>query len=1075
MTALPPPGPTTNEEETEPVGSSPGVPARGNVIAWSVLALTLVLTIGGTTLILLAREHRLDNKFEYLVSDAQANAEARLQRYDQALSGVVALFDTLERVPERREWASFVTAMDLSHRYPDLASIGFAQVMLPEEVPQMVDRVRGEGFPDFRVTPAGARDRYSTIIYMEPMDWRNRRVFGYDMYSDPLLREAMDRARDSGALAVSGPVKALHATVEESAPGVIAFLPVYRTGDLPASLAERREALLGFVYTPFRASDLFASLLRAPQPALEIRVQDAAMDDGRQVLFTSENWEAAASGARNSRTSVEVAGREWLLDLRSNGNFDELMGTRNPYWVAGGALLFDFILFALVVAITGQRDRALRESAAINLALRRSNDRLSCAQASASIGIIEYYSKTKEIKIDDVARKLLGMSSTGLLTLESTLANVHPEDIQKMMGAHQSDDMIPHESTYTFRVTGSDGVTRMIESSMICERDKHNRPVGYTSILHDISDRARREDQSQVVRTAWENISDALIIMDDKFRIIDVNPVFTAITGYRKEEVMGQSPRILKADGNDNEFYRELLRKLRREGYWQGKVWNKTRDGELFAARERIATIRDAHGKPKCYVAVVTDVTESVEQKHRLEKIACTDHLTGLPNRAQLHKDLHASMGRAQLFGRAMAICYIDVDGFNATNERLGQTMGDELLTLVANKLKSLARPSDYVARIGGDEFAVVLNELLDLNECQAHADRILCGVRGTYTLSDRHKVYLSASMGISLYPRDDGDPDSLLRHANQAMYLAKENGRDRFEMFDIEKRKVEHSRRRQVQRIEYAVQDNEFVLYYQPKVNMRSGEVIGAEALVRWQHPEEGLLAPARFLPLVEGTAQAEAIDRWVIREALQQVAIFQQHGLDIPVSVNIDGGYLQSPNFVSDVQQALAAQPGVAPAMLELEILESTALTDLDTVTRVIKECQELGVAVSLDDFGTGYASLTYLKQLPSNTLKIDRSFIIDMPTDAESRSLVEGVINLAQAFGRKVIAEGVETDDHGLMLLRMGCEYGQGYGIQPPLPAEQFMEWVQHYDWPDAWRREANNVYWLHGAVNRQTGNS
>jgi EAL domain-containing protein (putative c-di-GMP-specific phosphodiesterase class I) len=330
--------------------------------------------------------------------------------------------------------------------------------------------------------------------------------------------------------------------------------------------------------------------------------------------------------------------------------------------------------------------------------------------------------------------------------------------------------------------------------------------------------------------------------------------------------------------------------------------------------------------------------------------------------------------------------------------------------------------------------------------------------------LSDEHKIYVTASIGVTLYPKEDSDADRLLRHADQAMYQAKDRGRNRCELFDIEKNRTEKTRQRQIERIEYAIKDQEFVLHYQPKVNMRTGALIGVEALIRWQHPDDGLVGPNEFLPLIAGTEQAVKIDKWVIAEALRQIIRFKAEGLEIAISVNIDGMFLQSPDFVSYLKSQLKAYPEVAPSLLELEILESTALIDLDSVRRVIETCQNLGVTVALDDFGTGYSSLTYLKNFPCDTLKIDKSFIIDLLGEPESRSLVEGVISLAKAFNRRVLAEGVETEAHGQMLLSMGCEYGQGYGIQRPIPAKDLLDWIRSNTPPKGWKNVADNVYWL-----------
>jgi EAL domain-containing protein (putative c-di-GMP-specific phosphodiesterase class I) len=360
------------------------------------------------------------------------------------------------------------------------------------------------------------------------------------------------------------------------------------------------------------------------------------------------------------------------------------------------------------------------------------------------------------------------------------------------------------------------------------------------------------------------------------------------------------------------------------------------------------------------------------------------------------------------------------------------------------------------VARLGGDEFVLLLSGLDDIGKCQQALDRVLHTIAQPYQLGKERLANLSASIGVTLYPVDGADADTLLRHADQAMYLAKQAGRHRYHLFDPEHDRQAHAHREAVARIEAALNAGEFRLYYQPKVNMRHGVVVGAEALIRWQHPERGLLPPGEFLPIIEDSEFSVELGEWVMEEALRQMAVWRAQGLTLPVSVNISARHLQHPQFSQRLHTLLARHPDTPPGQLELEVLETAALDDIAYVSALMERCRALGVMFALDDFGTGYSSLTYLKRLPANVLKIDQSFVRDMLKDPEDLAIIEGVIGLTQAFRRTAIAEGVETLEHGALLIQLGCDLGQGYGIARPMPAEAVPGWVAGFSAPESWRR-------------------
>jgi diguanylate cyclase (GGDEF)-like protein len=393
----------------------------------------------------------------------------------------------------------------------------------------------------------------------------------------------------------------------------------------------------------------------------------------------------------------------------------------------------------------------------------------------------------------------------------------------------------------------------------------------------------------------------------------------------------------------------------------------------------------------------------------------------------------------------------LDLDGFKAVNDAHGHAIGDELLVVLAQRMKGVLRDGDTLARIGGDEFVAVLVDLEHLREAEPVLQRLLTAASDPVEVAGQ-PLRVSASVGVTIYPQDNAESDMLLRHADQAMYVAKQAGKNRYHLFDVAQDAAAKHQHEDLDRIRHGLGQNEFVLFYQPKVNMQTGAVVGAEALIRWLHPERGLLPPGVFLPVIENNAFSIDLGEWVIATALAQMALWQGQGLDLTVSVNIGARQLQQGQFSQRLEELLARFPMVAPQSLELEILETSALEDITQVFQTIIACQHQGVRFALDDFGTGYSSLSHLRHLPAEVIKVDQSFVRDMLDDPNDLAIVKGVIGLAVAFRREVIAEGVETIAHGTLLLSLGCPLAQGYGIARPMPASALPNWVSQWQ-PDA----------------------
>ncbi|HAF45352.1 MAG TPA: hypothetical protein DCK83_10570 [Gallionellaceae bacterium] len=572
-----------------------------------------------------------------------------------------------------------------------------------------------------------------------------------------------------------------------------------------------------------------------------------------------------------------------------------------------------------------------------------------------------------------------------------------------------------------------------------------NGDILWDGIQYDVTDRRRAEETLRINASVFDNSQEAILITDANNVIIDVNHAFSRITGYAREEVLGRDPRLLNSGRQDGAFYAAMWQALQQEQVWRGEIWNRRKNGEIYAELLSISAICDEAGRVQRHVGVFSDITYFKDHEAELSRVANFDALTGVPNRRLLADRLGQAIVHAQRSGKMLAVCYIDLDGFKEVNDRFGHEVGDQLLVDITRRLQEVLRAGDTLARLGGDEFVVLFNDLDLMVECFQILDRVMEAIAAPMQVGGQ-QVGVSASIGVTFYPADDEDGDTLMRHADQAMYIAKQTGKNRYHLYDSahdqRMRSLHESRRR----VLLGLQRGEFELYYQPKMELASGRIAGVEALIRWNHPEQGLLPPIEFLPVIENSDLEIPLGNWVIDTALVQLHAWEKAGLALEVSVNISAQHLQAPDFVAELERKLELYPTLSPGRLQIEVLETAALEDMVQSAAVIEACRKLGISFALDDFGTGYSSLVYLSKLGAETLKIDQSFVRGMLTDEGDHAIVKGVIALAGTFGRLTVAEGVE--DKGLLqpLQEMGCHFGQGYCIAYPMPAGEFLDWYK-----------------------------
>ncbi|NGN99614.1 EAL domain-containing protein [Grimontia sp. S25] len=633
---------------------------------------------------------------------------------------------------------------------------------------------------------------------------------------------------------------------------------------------------------------------------------------------------------------------------------------------------------------------------------------------------------------------------------------IHPED--KPLSERQLAKLFAREADYydcEIRLRHWSGQwINVLARGKIVEWDEQGRPLKVLGTHQDITAHKKAEENLQLAAKVFTHAREGIIIADSQTRIIEVNQAFCRITGYTLDEVKGKNPSVLQSGRQDEKFYKNMWHSLEKKGHWSGEIWNRRKDGEMYPELLTISAVTDEQGNPANYVAVFSDITAYKEHEHKLEKIAHFDQLTELPNRLLLGDRLKHAMKQAKRHRQFIAVIFLDLDGFKPVNDTYGHEVGDVLLQQLALRMKNALRDSDTIARIGGDEFVAVLTDLHSPESCQPLLPRLLAATSEPIDVNG-HLVQVSASFGITTYPQsEEVNSDKLLRQADYAMYQAKLKGKRRYHFFDAELERSLKTQHEKLSELGKALENNQLFLRYQPKVNLREGDIIGLEALIRWQHPQKGELSPAEFIPLIENHSLIIDVGNWVIDKALSELVRWQEQGLNTTVSVNLAPHHLLQPDFIHKLRIQLARYPQINAEQLELEILETSAFEDFDAVSEVICQCRALGVAFAIDDFGTGYASLTYLKQLPAQTLKIDRSFIRDMLVDPDDLAILEGVISLANTFNREVLAEGVETKEQAQMLIWLGCELGQGFGISKPLMGEEVVEWSASWQPDPSW---------------------
>jgi diguanylate cyclase (GGDEF)-like protein/PAS domain S-box-containing protein len=869
--------------------------------------------------------------------------------------------------------------------------------------------------------------------------------------------------------------------------GCFLFLPISRGGDvfavlgvlfrahapLPRPALEAQLALAGLVGAAFDRQQAIAALRDSEEKFRQIsaNAQDAIvmLDDQGLVVY----WNAAAQRIFGFGAD-EVLGRDLHRLIIEPALYPAFAAGFQAFQASGTGPVVGHL-----VPVTGLRKGGeafpgeLTVSATLfggrRYAIGIVRDTTERQRAEAALHELD---RKNALILDSVAEGIYGIDAEGVTTfINPAAARMLGYPAEELLG-HRLHELIHHhypdgtpyaEADCRLLASIHAGVTLTGEDEWLWRKDGSGFAIAYTSTpirtgqaivgavvtFLDISARIKAQEGERLAAQVFASSHEAIAITDARGTIVAVNEAFTRITGYPAEEAIGQNPRLLKSGRQSDDFYRAMWAELAEQGHWRGEIWNRRRDGQIYPAWLSITRVADAAGRASHYIGIATDITVHKLAEERIRYLAYYDALTELPNRALLEDRAHKAMAMATREGRSLAMLFLDLDHFKHINDTLGHPVGDQLLREVASRLLTIVRESDTVCRLGGDEFVVMIAGH-GLEGVRRVAEEIMAAIARPSRI-EGHQLNITPSIGISLYPEDANDFDTLLKHADMAMYRAKEGGRNGYQFFTEEMNVTVFERMLMENGLRKALDLHEFVLHYQPQVDLASGRVVGVESLIRWQHPELGLVPPGRFIPVAEESGLIEPIGNWVLDEACRQARAWQDLGLPtMRVAVNLSGRQFRNQALEANIAQAIA-RSGLAPEWLELELTESVVMENSATTIEILGRLSAMGLQIAVDDFGTGYSSLSYLKRFPIHRLKIDQSFVRDIATDPDDHAIAHAIIQMGHSLRLTVIAEGVETSEHLEMLRSLGCDVAQGYLISRPVPAQAMTEFLRQASRP------------------------
>ncbi|MCB2226532.1 MAG: EAL domain-containing protein [Desulfarculaceae bacterium] len=1013
----------------------------------------------------------------------QLESRNRIEAVSEALhkmSSLLANLQTLYRGSEKVDYGEFQTvAQGFVARTPGVLGLAWVPKVAGVRRHEFVQSARKEVSPNFaikqvtregKIVPAGRDIFYFPILYVEPGAAKSQ-LLGLDLASDEVLRERLLHACESKSLVTT--TRRRIGDSPQSRDTITMFEPISSgLRSKGADLLPPCPGFYGFLGGRFSFGIIYEQILKRYPPAgIDIMVLDlkAPPDDRMLYLHSSRTRE----GPVNPKTISEDSSHSSLTfsrDFRLSGGvyrvvcvptvaYLESGHTWQPLTVAGLTML---LTLALVVYLL-QNLQSARRLEASNIALDEQIKEREDAQKKAETSERRFralFEGNRDalmvvdpdngyfLRANHSAVELFGCGSMEDLLRQGVLAlspAVQPDGQSSEHRMYEElQRAMEHDGAF-FEWTHrrADGTWFLSEVSLSKVRVDQRDVI--QAAVRDITDQKRRLEDLALLASVYENSVEGIVITDANGQIERVNPGFAKITGYSSSEVVGQNPRVLKSDRHDSVFYHRMWQALETRGQWSGEIWNRRKDGEIYPEWLTVNRIADDNGRTAHYVGVFHDISDIKRSEEKLSYRAQHDHLTGLPNRVLFYDRLNMAMASAKRTNTGVGVFFLDLDNFKNVNDTLGHLAGDEVLKEVSRRLELVLRSEDTVARLGGDEFLIALTRLADPSEAVRAAQRVLDALRAPIKLGEQ-QVYIGGSVGISLYPQDGDDADTLIKNCDIAMYRAKNQGKNTYAVFTEAISEAVVRRFTLENELRQAMAQKSFCLHYQPKVEAATGKVVGTEALVRWQKSDGELVFPDEFIPLAEETDIIYELSPWVLNKACEDLASLHKMGHEeLTVAVNLSAKQFQDKNLTEQAT-AVIGKYGLKARHLSFEITEHTIMTNVELAAEIMRRLSELGIKVALDDFGTGYSSLGYLSRLPLNAIKIDKSFVDDLPQSPEASVVARTIITLAHGLSFKTVAEGVSVREQLHFMQEHGCDEIQGYYFSRPLPLDQLAELLE-----------------------------
>jgi diguanylate cyclase (GGDEF)-like protein/PAS domain S-box-containing protein len=852
---------------------------------------------------------------------------------------------------------------------------------------------------------------------------------------------------------ISGKVRLSVDAGTNARPGFVMYLPIYERGQPQESVAQRRAHLVGWVFASFRMHDVIASLYGEQPPGLSIAIYDGVEPSPAALLHKTPGTPGHHLAADMSANEyLVVGGHDWTLSMSAQDDFKARFGRNAGFLIASIGTGLSLLLALLTWLMMTGRGRAERLASKMTKELRESEEKFRAIADCTVNWEIWWGPDGKPRWINSAVEKYIGYTVDECMALRDFAGTViYPEDIPRVAPEFEKALRGFHGDELEFRCVRKDGSHMWLSASWVPIIDARGEFIGFRTSGRDITERKQVEAELRIAAVAFDSM-EPMMITDAGAIVLRVNSAFTECTGYTAAEIVGQTPRMLRSDRHDSAFYKEMWDTIHRVGGWQGEVWDRRKNGEVYPKWLTISAVMGEDGIVSHFVVTHHDITERKIAEERIKELAFFDALTRLPNRTLLLDRLKQAITASARSGACGALLFIDLDHFKTLNDTLGHDKGDLLLQQVAQRLAASVVENDTVARVGGDEFVVVLGNLHKnrqeaASQTEAMAEKILAILGRPYQLGEI-EYRSTASIGATVFRGHQASMDELLKQADLAMYKSKDRGRNAVHFFDPDMQTAVVERAALEAGLRSAIEDDQFLLHYQAQID--GNRITGVEALVRWQHPTRGIVPPAEFIALAEETGLILALGSWVLEAACVQLARWATRAdmADLTIAVNVSVQQFREPDFVGKVL-TIIRRTGARPDRLKLELTESVLVDNVQDIIEKMSALKAKGVVFALDDFGVGYSSLSYLKRLPLDQLKIDRSFVRDVLIDPNDAVIAKTIVALAHSLGLGVIAEGVETEAQRDFLAAAGCYAYQGYYFCRPLPVEGFEAMARSFE--------------------------